>query len=118
MSRPRRKRCICFWPKATYFKPAGIPLNTIEEINLSGDEIEAIRLKDLHQLDQIEVAKKMHISRPTVVRILQSARKKIADFLVNSKALKLKQGNDIVFKKNFQHQKRRCGRHLHKVNLI
>jgi predicted DNA-binding protein (UPF0251 family) len=110
MPRPIRKRCICFWPKATYFKPAGIPLKMIEEVKLSGDELEAIRLKDFEGLDQIEVAEKMQISRPTVVRILQGARKKIADVLINSKAIKLEKGNDIIFKHRFNRQQRRCGR--------
>lgn len=110
MPRPLRKRCIHFWPQATYFKPAGLPLRMIKEIELSGDELEAIRLKDLEGLDQEEVAEKMQVSRPTIVRILQSARKKIADVLVNSKAIKLEKGNNIVFDREFMNHRRRCGR--------
>lgn len=110
MPRPRRKRCVSFWPQITYFKPAGLPLKMIKEVELSGDELEAIRLKDLEGLDQIEVAKNMKVSRPTIVRILQSARKKIADVLVNSKAIKLEKGNNIIFDRKFISHKRRCGR--------
>ncbi len=96
MPRPRRKRFIQFWPRVTYFKPAGVPLATLQEIELSGDEIEAIRLKDLQGLDQEEVAKKMKVSRPTIVRILQSAHKKIAESLIKGRAIKLKKGGDVI----------------------
>lgn len=105
MPRPIRKRCINYWPKTNYFKPRGIPMTNLEEVKLSGDELEAIRLKDLLGLEQIQVAKKMNISRPTIVRILQSARKKIADSLVNSKAINIFQGHNIIFKKNFKYKK-------------
>lgn len=119
--RPRIKRSICFWPKITYFKPLGIPLKLLEEIELNGDELEAVRLKDLEGLEQEEIAKKMKVSRPTVVRILQSARKKIVECLVEGKAIRLEKGSDIVFSKNCRCDKyfrqfcqlsRRCGRTL------
>lgn len=106
MARPIIRRKINFWPKATYFKPAGIPLNTIQEIELLGDEIEAIRLKDLKGLEQIEVAKNMQVSRPTVVRILQSARRKIAEGLINGKAIKFEKGNNIIFCPRGERRKR------------
>ncbi len=111
MSRPRRKRSICFWPKTTYFKPAGIPLKTLEEIELNGDELEAVRLKDLEGLEQEEIAKKMKVSRPTIVRVLKSARKKITQCLVEGKAIKLEKGSDIIFNKSSicsQNLKRFC----------
>jgi len=113
MTRPLKKRVINFWPQVTYFKPAGIPLKTIEELEISGDELEAIRLKYLENLDQEKVAKQMNVSRPTIVRILQSAKKKIVDALVNGKAIKMEKGPNIIMK-NANHKlcnkKRRCGR--------
>ena len=60
-------------PEVTYFKPAGIPLRVLEEVCLSVEEAEAIRLKDLEGLDQEQCAEGMNISRPTFQRVLGSA---------------------------------------------
>ena len=70
-------------PNVTYFKPAGIPLSFLNEIRLSVEEAEALRLKDLEGLEQIEGAVSMGVSRPTFQRVLSSARKKVADALLN-----------------------------------
>lgn len=80
-------------PEATYFKPAGIPLRVLDEVRLSVEEAEAIRLKDLEGLEQEQGAEKMNISRPTFQRVLASARQKIADALLNSKAIRIEGGN-------------------------
>jgi len=77
----------------TYFKPAGIPLRTLTEVNLSVEELEAIRLRDQEDLDQEECAGRMNISRATFQRVLQSARKKLADALLTGKAIKIEGGN-------------------------
>ncbi len=61
-----------FVPEVTYFKPAGVPMRLLEEVWLSVDEAEAIRLKDLEGLEQEEGADRMGISRPTFQRILVS----------------------------------------------
>jgi len=91
--RPPRCRRVSFVPDATFFKPAGIPMRMLEEVTLSVDEAEAIRLKDLEGLEQEEGADKMGISRPTFQRILVSARQKMADALLNGKAIKIEGGN-------------------------
>lgn len=57
------------------------------------EETEAIRLKDIEDLDQAACAERMNVSRPTVQRILESARKKISDALLNGKAIKIEGGN-------------------------
>lgn len=93
MPRPMKCRRIAFLPGITYFKPAGIPLRSLEEIRLSLDEAEAIRLKDLEGLDQEEGARKMNISRPTFQRIVASARQKLADAVLNGKAIRIEGGN-------------------------
>jgi predicted DNA-binding protein (UPF0251 family) len=80
-------------PEVTYFKPAGIPLRVLEESRLSVEEVEAIRLKDLDGLEQEECASKMNISRQTFQRVLGSARRNIADALLNSKAIRIEGGN-------------------------
>jgi predicted DNA-binding protein (UPF0251 family) len=93
MSRPFKCCRVCFRPGVTYFKPAGIPLRFLGENCLSLEEMEAIRLRDLEHLEQVEGAKQMNISRPTFQRVLASARRKIADSLLTGKALRIEGGN-------------------------
>lgn len=92
MPRPCRRRRIRCNPDTNYFKPRGIPLNMLEEVNLALDELEAVRLADLEGLYQEDAAKKMNISRQTFGNIINSAHKKIADALLNAKALKIEGG--------------------------
>lgn len=92
MPRPIKFRRIGFKPNVNYFKPAGIPLVQLEEVVLTMEEFEAIRLKDFEDLDQIKAAERMNISQPTFNRILCSARKKIADALTNGKAIRVEGG--------------------------
>ena len=68
-------------------------MDRLEEINLTLDELEAIRLADFDGLYQEDAAKKMNISRQTFGNIINSAHKKIADALINAKALKIEGGN-------------------------
>ena len=93
MPRPCRCRRVRCKPDTNYFKPRGIPLDTLEEVNLTLDELEAIRLADLGELYQEDAAKKMNVSRQTFGNIINSAHKKIADALLNAKALKIEGGN-------------------------
>ena len=92
MSRPCRCRRIRCNPEANYFKPCGIPLRMLKEVNLTLDELEAVRLADWKGLYQEDAAKKMSISRQTFGNIINSAHKKIADVLLNAKALKIEGG--------------------------
>ena len=93
MSRPCIRRRVRACPNTTYFKPAGIRMIELEVSILTIDEFEAVRLKDLEGLEQEEAAKKMDISQPTFHRLVLSARKKIADAIVNGKAIKIEGGN-------------------------
>ncbi len=92
---PRPPKCcrVEFLPDVTYFKPAGIPLRALEEVCLSVEEAEAIRLKELEGLEQEQGAEKMNISRSTFQRVLASGRQKIADALLNGKAIRIEGGN-------------------------
>lgn len=92
MPRPRLRRRVRYWKGITHFKPAGVRLAELEETVLTIDELEAIRLCDLEEISQKAAAKKMKISQPTLQRILASARKKTADALVNSKAIRIQGG--------------------------
>lgn len=91
--RPRIRRRVWSHPNVNYFKPAGVRMVSLEETILTVDEFEAIRLKDYEGMDQNEAAKKMGISQPTFQRIYESARKKIADALVNGKAIRIEGGH-------------------------
>ncbi|MGB6895663.1 MAG: DUF134 domain-containing protein [Dehalococcoidia bacterium] len=102
MSRPVKWRRVAFIPQATYFKPAGVPLRALQDVALTVEEVEAIRLKDLEGLEQEECAERMRISRPTFHRVLQSARRKVADALVNGKALRIQGGNFALARQPFQ----------------
>jgi predicted DNA-binding protein (UPF0251 family) len=89
MTRPRLCRCIKFNPNVKYFKPQGVPLRNLEIIDLTLEEVEALRLKNVENLDQVECAKKMKTSQSTFQRILSMAYKKISDALINGKAIKI-----------------------------
>ena len=92
MPRPCKCRRVCGNPAADYFKPRGIPVCDLQEICLTLDEFEAVRLADLEGLYQEDAAKKMNVSRQTFGNIIESAHKKIADAIINAKALKIKGG--------------------------
>ena len=109
MPRPRNFRRICKKPAANYYKPRGIPLSALQHINLTFDELEAIRLADLEGMYQEKAAQEMNISRQTFGRIIESAHKKIADALVNGKALSI-DGGDIEFDNSGMGIKK-CGCH-------
>jgi predicted DNA-binding protein (UPF0251 family) len=89
MSRPKKCRNIRCKPGAYYFKPRGIPLIELQEIVLGIDEFEAVRLADHKGLYHAAAAAEMKISRATFGRILTQARKKIAEALIQGKALKI-----------------------------
>ena len=95
-------------PQVTYFKPAGVPTRLLERVALSVEELEAIRLKDVEGLQQKECAERMRISRPTFHRVLESARQKVADALINGKAVRIEGGNFALPSQRF-----RCRRDGH-----
>ncbi len=93
MGRRQLWRRVSYIPPVNYFKPAGAPLAALEEVQLLVEEAEAIRLKDLEKLEQEQCAEKMSISQSTFSRLLDSARQKIADALLNGKAIRIGGGN-------------------------
>jgi predicted DNA-binding protein (UPF0251 family) len=108
MPRPTKWRRVASIPEVTYFKPAGIPLRALEDVGVTVEEVEAMRLKDLEGLQQGECAERMRISRPTFHRILGSARQKIADAFINGKAIRIEGGNFALSSQPF-----RCRRDGH-----
>jgi predicted DNA-binding protein (UPF0251 family) len=89
MARPIKQRRVLFDPNVVYFKPRAVPLSVLKEVDLSLDELEALRLCDLEGLGQLKAAKKMRISQSTLGRILVAARKKVAEALIKGKAIKI-----------------------------
>jgi predicted DNA-binding protein (UPF0251 family) len=92
MPRPKCCRRINWRPNCKIFKPAGIPFVSLEEVVLSMDEFEAIRLADLERLYHEQAAEKMSVSRQTFGRILESARGKVAKVLTEALALRIEGG--------------------------
>ena len=92
-SRPRKRRIVEREPVCNVFKPAGVPKAALEEVVLTVEQLEAIRLKDLEGLDQEACAEQMHISRPTFQRVLTRARLNVARALVEGKALRIEGGH-------------------------
>jgi len=90
--RPKKTRWVKCVPGERCFKPQCKPLNKLNCVCLSLDEFEAVRLACLKELKQVDAAKLMRVSRPTFSRIITSAHKKIADALVNIKAIKIEGG--------------------------
>ncbi len=91
MARPQRRRRICREPEYNVFRPEGVSDGSA--IDLTCDEFETIRLVDLMALTHEQCARRMDISRTTVTEVYESARRKIADALVNGKSLTIGGGS-------------------------
>lgn len=98
MVRPKKLRFVACEPSVTYFKPRAIPLAELEEVKLGIEEMEALKLRFLEKLEQEEAAKRMKVSRTTFWRTLSSGGEKIADALINGKAIRI-EGGDYALKK-------------------
>jgi len=94
--RPKQHRKVTHLPKVDYFKPRGIPLTELAVSELTIEEIEAIRLVDHKGLEQKQASERMGVSRRTLARELQSARGKIADALLNGKAIQISGGTYLA----------------------
>ncbi len=90
---PRPRLCLCneikFSPDVTYFKPRGVPMAVLEIVELSAEELEALRLKNSLGLDQAKCALKMNTSQSTFQRILSSAYQKVTEALIGGKAIEI-----------------------------
>jgi uncharacterized protein len=103
MVRPRNCRRVSLMPQSRYFKPRGIPLSELEEVILTVDEFEAIRLADHEGLYQEQAAEKMNVSRQTFGRIIESGHRKVSEALVQGKALKIEGGQcEVTLMRRFR----------------
>ena len=87
MARPPIERAVAGVPRVTLFKPAGVPARELDQLPLSVDELEAIRLVDLEGLSHEQAAAAMGVSRQTVGRVLERGRARVAEALVDGKAI-------------------------------
>lgn len=101
MPRPSKCRQIEFLPDVLYFKPAGVSMREVEEVRLTLDETEAIRLADLEGLYQEEAAARMQVSRQTFANILLSSHRKIAEAIIHGKALRIEGGHIEIRDRTF-----------------
>ena len=93
MPRPKQDRKISIPPLMKGFKPFGIPRRMLSSVSLLYDEYEAIRLLDYEGMNQDQAAVQMNVSRPTLTRIYEKARKTIAQALVEGKMIMIEGGN-------------------------
>lgn len=91
MSRPRSIKSIGFKPESVFFKPRGIPLRELEIIQLTHEEVEAMRLKNMENLCQCGCACQMNTSQSTIQRLLSSAYKKMTRAIVEGKAIEVEE---------------------------
>ena len=102
MVRPRKYRCVEVEPNVVYFKPRGVPLAALDEVVLAVEEFEALRLADLEGLEQEPAALRMGVSRQTFGRILETARRTVADAVVNGKAIRIEGGDFVMQMRKFR----------------
>lgn len=100
MPRPKQFRKILSPPLMVGFKPFGIPRRELEEVILHYDEYEAVRLLDYEGMLQEQAAEKMNVSRPTLTRIYENARKTIAKAFVEGKMIII-EGGTVDFGKEW-----------------
>jgi predicted DNA-binding protein (UPF0251 family) len=113
MVRPQKDRRVAFNPEISYFKPRGIPMVRLEEVRLTVDEREAIRLSDLLGMSHEEAGRCMGVSRATFGRIIQKGRKIIADALINGKAINVEGGNYRIVNQSRIFKCENCNHHWH-----
>ncbi|MFP4633711.1 MAG: DUF134 domain-containing protein [Candidatus Aenigmatarchaeota archaeon] len=107
MPRPRRRRRVRGRPEWNVFKPKGVPLSRLREIDLNSDELEALRLKHKEELTQEEAAEEMEVSRSTFSRILKEAHRKITEFLVEGESLRIEDPDYVSYVKNTKQKKKK-----------
>lgn len=114
MPRPQDNRIVLEPPLFSEFKPLGVKGQELEQIQLALDEFEAFRLADHNGLSHAEAADEMGISRSTFSRLIEKARKKIAEFIIQGKLLTI-EGGSIHFRNNII-RCQSCG-HMFKINI-
>jgi len=113
MGRNKKDRIVKYNPDVNYFKPRGIPMFDLEEVSLTVDEREALRLADYLGMSHEDAGREMGVSRATFGRIVQKARKTVADAMINGKAILIEGGNFQVVD---EFRRFNCGKCNHQWN--
>jgi len=92
--RPKKHRHVQIIPKIRLFRPQGLSAKNISAVNLLDEELEALRLKNIEQLDQAASAEKMGVSPSTFQRILSAAHKKVTVALIEGRAISISRLDD------------------------
>jgi len=107
MVRPRKLRCVRRHPVAAFYKPQGVPMSRLKGVVLPVEGLEAIRLADAEGLEHNAAAQLMDVSRPTFSRILNDARRIMAEAITKGWAIRIEGGayrietdKDVKPKKN------------------
>ena len=87
--RHRNRRKLGFQFNETYFKPRGIPLSTLEEVHITDEELETLRLRYIEKIDQEEAANRMDISQSQYQRDLSVVLEKISIALIEGNAISI-----------------------------
>jgi predicted DNA-binding protein (UPF0251 family) len=114
MARPQDNRIVHEPPLFSEFKPIGIRGQDLKQIVLTLDEFEAFRLADQLGFSHAMAADEMEISRSTFSRLIEKARKKIAEFIIHGRMLTI-EGGSVHFRVNII-QCQEC-KHLFKMNF-
>ncbi|MDA3855808.1 MAG: DUF134 domain-containing protein [Candidatus Woesearchaeota archaeon] len=93
MVRPKRFRVVSGLPKFNYYKPSGVMLNELEEIIITVEGFEALKLKDYHNKSEIEASELMVVSQPTFNRLYVDTKQKLIKALVEGLAIRIEGGN-------------------------
>ena len=96
MARPMICRKVACDVLVRYFKPQGLSMRDLDEIALSLDEVEAMRLADIEDLYQADAALKLGVSRQTLGNIMARAHKKVATALIEGKALRISIADETI----------------------
>jgi predicted DNA-binding protein (UPF0251 family) len=112
LTRPSKLKLVEEAPRSDYYKPRGISMSELEEINITLEELEALRLVDLEGLYQADAAKRMGISRQTIQRMITGARSKMVGAILGGKALRIEGGNYVLKEGAGVYRCGRCGGEL------
>jgi Predicted DNA-binding proteins len=106
MARPVKCRKVCLLPKCDSFRPVGSGTKG-EEVRLTVDEYETLRLIDYEGMNQEEAASLMEVARTTVQQIYSQARFKLSKMLVEGLPLEI-EGGEYELCTSFDCPRKKC----------
>ena len=83
---------VSFLPDVVAFRPRGVSVRGLENVSLTHEELEAMRLADLLGLDQETASSRMGVSRRSFAKDLKSGRRKVMEALTGGKLITIEGG--------------------------